>query len=73
MRQLGGRCQRAVRRCLWVNGTATTAQILEWAYRWPGRDRRTRKEPRASCVPCGWEDGGRGRSGVARRHVAVQG
>jgi hypothetical protein len=31
MRRLGGRCQRAVRRCLWVNGAASTAEILEWA------------------------------------------
>jgi hypothetical protein len=42
MRRLGGRCQRAVRRCLWVNGTASTVQILEWAYRRPGVSRRQR-------------------------------
>lgn len=45
MRRIGGRCQRGVRRCLWVNGEATTAQILEWAYpRGPGRDRRQRMD-----------------------------
>jgi hypothetical protein len=32
MKRLGGRCQRGVWRCLWINGTATTTQILEWAY-----------------------------------------
>jgi hypothetical protein len=32
MKRLGGRCERGLRRCLWVNGTATTAQILEWAF-----------------------------------------
>jgi hypothetical protein len=43
MRRLGGRCQRGTRRCLWVNGEATTAEILEWAYpRGPSRDRRQR-------------------------------
>jgi hypothetical protein len=28
----GGCCQRGVRRCLWANGTASTSEILLWAY-----------------------------------------
>jgi hypothetical protein len=32
VKRLGGRCQRGVRRCLWISGTATTTEILEWAY-----------------------------------------
>jgi|SRR5215831_10179155 len=43
MRRIGGRCQRGVRRALWVLGTASTQQIVEWAYGWPGESRRQRK------------------------------
>jgi hypothetical protein len=28
----GGNCQRGVRRCLWANRTASTSEILLWAY-----------------------------------------
>jgi hypothetical protein len=47
VKRLGGRCLRGVRRCLWISGTATTTQILEWAYpRGDGGDRRTRHNQR---------------------------
>jgi hypothetical protein len=47
MKRLGGRCQHGLRRCLWINGTATTAQILEWAYpRGDGGDPRVRHNQR---------------------------
>jgi hypothetical protein len=47
MKRLGGRCQRGVRRCLWINGTATTAQILEWSHpRGDGGDPRLRHNQR---------------------------
>jgi hypothetical protein len=42
MRRIGGRCQRGVRRCLGTHGEASTAQILEWCYYWPGETRRQR-------------------------------
>jgi hypothetical protein len=32
MKRLGGRCQRGVRRCLWIYGAATTGELLLWAY-----------------------------------------
>src|SRR5262245_9083998 len=69
-RRLGGRCQRAIRRCLWANGgTGSTREILAWAYPHTpaGRDRRERKN-RARAVTLAarkmavaWQD-------VARRH-----
>jgi hypothetical protein len=45
MRRIGGRCQRGIRRALFVHGgVATTAMLLTWAYpRGAGRDRRERK------------------------------
>jgi hypothetical protein len=41
--KLGGRVQRGVRRLLLVRGEATTAELLEWCYRGPGRSRRERQ------------------------------
>jgi hypothetical protein len=41
--KLGGRIQRGVRRALLVHGEATTAELLRWCYREPGRTRRERK------------------------------
>jgi hypothetical protein len=41
--KLGGRIQRGVRRALLVRGEATTTELLEWCYRWPGRSRRERQ------------------------------
>jgi hypothetical protein len=41
--RLGGRIQRGVRRALLVHGEATTAELLHWCYREPGRTRRERK------------------------------
>jgi hypothetical protein len=41
--RLGGRAQRGARRALIAHGgEATTMQMLEWCYRGPARDRRTR-------------------------------
>jgi hypothetical protein len=37
---------RGVRYALWAYGTATTAQILEWAYPWPGKTPRQRHNQR---------------------------
>jgi hypothetical protein len=49
MKRLGGRCQRGVRRCLWINGTATTSELLEWAYpRGADGDPRARHNQRRS-------------------------
>jgi hypothetical protein len=39
----GGRVQRGVRRASLVQGEATTADLLLWCYREPGRTRRERK------------------------------
>jgi hypothetical protein len=36
----GGCCERGVRRCLWANSPASTAEIVEWAYPFDARDRR---------------------------------
>jgi hypothetical protein len=41
--KVGGRIQRGVRRALLVHGEATTAELLRWCYREPGRTRRERK------------------------------
>jgi hypothetical protein len=41
--RLGGRVQRGVRRALLVHGEATTAELLRWCYREPGRTRRERQ------------------------------
>jgi hypothetical protein len=41
--RLGGRVQRGVRRALLLHGEATTAELLRWCYREPGRTRRERK------------------------------
>lgn len=41
--KLGGRVQRGVRRVLLLRGEATTAELLEWCYREPGRSRRERQ------------------------------
>jgi hypothetical protein len=41
--KLGGRVQRGVRRALLVRGQATTAELLQWCYRGPGRSRRERQ------------------------------
>jgi hypothetical protein len=50
MRGIGGKCQRGVRRALWALGTASTQEILEWAW-WPGETRRQRKNrARAVCL-----------------------
>jgi hypothetical protein len=47
MKRLGGRCQRGVRRGLWVNGEATTSELVEWAYpRGIGSDARIRHNQR---------------------------
>ena len=67
MRRISGRCQRGIRYALWTLGEATTMEILEYCYPWPGEDRRQRKEPSASCVPRGQEDGDRRRPDMAWR------
>jgi hypothetical protein len=41
--KVGGRVQRGVRRALLLLGEATTAELLRWCYRGPGRTRRERK------------------------------
>jgi hypothetical protein len=43
MKRGGGRVQRGVRRCLLLHGQASTAELLRWCYRGPGRDRHERK------------------------------
>jgi hypothetical protein len=41
--KVGGRVQRGVRRALLLLREATTAELLRWCYREPGRTRRERK------------------------------
>jgi hypothetical protein len=36
MRRISGRCQRGIRYALWALGEATTVEILEYCYPWPG-------------------------------------
>ena len=51
MRRIAGRCQRGIRYALWALGEATTTEILEYCYPWPGEDRRQRKNrARAVCL-----------------------
>jgi hypothetical protein len=51
MRRISGRCQRGIRYALWALGEATTMEILEYCYPWPGEDRRQRKNrARAVCL-----------------------
>jgi hypothetical protein len=51
MRRISGRCQRGIRYALWALGEATTIEILEYCYPWPGEDRRQRKNrARAVCL-----------------------
>jgi hypothetical protein len=49
MQRLGGCCQRGIRRALWARGTASTADILAWAYPWGSKTRRQRQN-RATAV-----------------------
>jgi hypothetical protein len=54
MRRIAGRCQRGIRYALWTLGEATTMEILEYCYPWPGEDRRQRKNrARAVCLAAG--------------------
>jgi len=47
---MAGKCQVGIRRALWAHNTASTAQILEWAYVWgPGKTKKQRKA-RATAV-----------------------
>jgi hypothetical protein len=46
MRRIGGRCQRAIRRCLRANVVASTAELLTWAYRGGSDDPRVRGNQR---------------------------
>jgi hypothetical protein len=39
MRRISGRCQRGIRYALWALGEATTVEILEYCYPWPGPGR----------------------------------
>jgi hypothetical protein len=41
MRRISGRWQRGIRYALWTLGDATTTEILEYCYPWPGEDRNT--------------------------------
>jgi hypothetical protein len=51
MRRISGRCQRGIRYALWALGEATTMEILDNCYPWPGEDRRQRKNrARAVCL-----------------------
>lgn len=47
-RRLGGKCQRAIRYCLWhaPNGMATTAELLEWSHRGGSADLKIRDNQR---------------------------
>jgi hypothetical protein len=69
MRRISGRCQRGIRYALWTLGEATTMEIAEWCYPWPGEDRRQRKNRAQAVCLTARKMANRRRLDVARRQL----